>query len=120
VSGENGPADTPPWHPTDADDLAEREAIQTDASTPLPDPGTPERERLDREQAETVAGLLAASRPRLPASWTDTAITPQRGQVCACCQGRAWWGDDLGWRCGTCHPRPDGYRAEGMVVQLWT
>ena len=41
-----------------ADEAAEREAIQ--AEPLLPKAGTPERERLDRLQRATIAGLLSA------------------------------------------------------------
>ena len=51
-----------PSRPLDPDDLAERAAIIADMCDRLPDPGTPERARLDEEQARMVAGLLAAAR----------------------------------------------------------
>jgi len=46
-----------------ADEAAERAAIL--AEPPMPPPGTPERERMDREQAAWLAGLrkAAAIRP---------------------------------------------------------
>jgi|GEM_PF-5855119 len=43
----------------DAEEAAEQAAIR--AERPLPTPGTPERERLDREQSAMVAGLLKAA-----------------------------------------------------------
>jgi hypothetical protein len=50
-----------------ADEAAERAAIL--AEPPMPPPGTPERERLDREQTAWLAGLRKAA-----------AIRPHRSQ----------------------------------------
>ena len=47
-----------------ADEAAERAAIQ--AEPLLPEPGTAERERMDRRHAEMIGGLLAAYRIRPP------------------------------------------------------
>lgn len=44
------------------DAAEERAAILADMCDRLPEPGTPEREQLDREHARVVAGLLACTR----------------------------------------------------------
>ncbi len=118
-SGRGAENSSAPWHPADADDAAERDAIAADAATLLPDPGTPERRHLDHEQTQAVAGLLEAARKR-PTSWADPTSLPATGTYCACCQGTQWWGDARGWRCATCHPLPDGYRSEGNVRRTVT
>lgn len=87
-----------PDHQCDAPDIR--------AEPALPPRGTPERDRLDRRQAEMVRGLLTASRQR-PTSWADPAATPTPGCRCRCCDGARWWcerTEPKGWRCWTCHP----------------
>ncbi|TPG49561.1 hypothetical protein EAH89_21370 [Roseomonas nepalensis] len=64
-------------------------------------------------------GLLAAAMRRPPA-WADNLAEPSRGSVCASCAGRRWWGDRLGWRCATCHPRPRDYRPSGRWREVQT
>lgn len=44
------------------DAIDERAAILADMCDRLPEPGTPERQRMDAEQARMVAGLLASAR----------------------------------------------------------
>ena len=76
---------------------------------PLPVLGTPERARLDRNQAAMVAGLLHAARMR-PASWDDPAALPSRGCFCSRCNGQLWWCEreaPRGWYCSACLP-PSG------------
>lgn len=51
---------------------------------------------------------------RLPPAWPGYAARPAAGGVCACCRGRAWWGDAAGWRCTTCHPPLPGANPESM------
>jgi hypothetical protein len=70
---------------------------------PLPELGTPERERLDRDQAAMVAGLLHVARVR-PSSWRGEAARPFVGCFCADCGGKRWWCGDGGWHCAKCHP----------------
>lgn len=75
---------------------------------PLPEPGTPERARLDRDQAVMVAGLLHVARMR-PTSWSDPAALPSRGCFCSRCKGQLWWTEreePKGWRCTACLPPP--------------
>lgn len=84
-----------PRHDPGAD--AERAAIIGEAEAAYGPPDPPER------HAAIMVGLLAASRPRIPPSWSDPAQHPQRGAVCACCRGTRWWGDANGWRCCTCY-----------------
>ena len=91
-----------------ADALLAEDAAPADASTdppPLPEPGTPERERWDAGHAQMVRGLLATARQR-PPSWADSAAIPSLGCWCSCCRGQRWWTErerPKGWRCGTCH-----------------
>ena len=85
---------------------SECDARHIAAEPPLPEPGTPERRRLDRKQALTVAGLMGAAMQR-PVSWADPAAIPSSGAWCSCCRGRRWWCERIepkGWRCWTCHP----------------
>jgi hypothetical protein len=70
---------------------------------PLPEPGTPERERMDRDQAAMVAGLLHVARMR-PASWKGAAGRFFAGCFCTDCGGACWWGDADGWHCAACYP----------------
>lgn len=94
------------------EEKAEREAIQAEPA--LPQRGTPERDRLDRKQAETVRGLLNMAMQR-PVSWADPAALPSPGCWCSCCQGRRWWcerTEPKGWRCSTCHPSNRAGRAD--------
>jgi hypothetical protein len=59
----------PPASPEQAEaEAADRHAIA--AEPPLPDPGTPERDRVDRQHAETVAGSCWALSGT---GWTRTA-----------------------------------------------
>lgn len=101
------------------DEAEEAAAIAADAGAPLPDPGTPDRQRLDHDHAQAVAGLLEAARKR-PPSWADPASPPGTGTLCACCQGTRWWSDARGWRCAICHPLPETYRPEDAVHHLNT
>ena len=64
-------------------------------------------------------GLRLAAMKRPPA-WADNMAEPSRGATCSCCSGRQWWGDRLGWRCSTCHPRPRDYRASGRWREVQT
>ena len=64
-------------------------------------------------------GLLIAAMRRPPA-WADNMAEPSRGAVCACCTGRRWWADRLGWRCAICHPRPRDYRSSGRWREVQT
>ena len=59
-----------------ADEAAEREAIQAEPA--LPPPGSPERARLDREQAAMLAGLMAAAAPEWT-HWTPKKRKPANG-----------------------------------------
>ncbi len=100
----NQPAAPPPPGFGDCGDIGEPAAK---ADRPRRDPGeAAERAAtpgpLDPPYRHT-AGLLAASRPRIPPSWADHAKRPQRGAMCACCRGARWWGDANGWRCCTCY-----------------
>jgi hypothetical protein len=76
---------------------------------PLPDRGTPERARFDRDQAAMVAGLLHVARMR-PVSWDDPAALPSRGCFCSRCNGQLWRCEreaPRGWSCTACLP-PSG------------
>jgi hypothetical protein len=75
-------------------------------SSGTPPPGSPERDRFDRNHAETVRGLMNMAMQR-PVSWADPDALPSPGCWCSCCQGRRWWCERIepkGWRCATCHP----------------
>ena len=91
--------------PSLSDDQCGVPAIR--AEPPMPPPGTPERERVDRLHRDMVAGLLAAAMGR-PASWGHpTPHDPPPGCACTLCHGRRWWSRDrCGWCCSTCHPPP--------------
>jgi hypothetical protein len=110
----------------DPDAEAERAAIQ--AEPPLPPEGSVERERLDAEQARTVAGLLAASRA-WPSCFEGSADRPPpKGAHCSACRGRWWWiprspksdatAPSSHWRCSTCWP-PAHVRKD-LIVEVAT
>jgi hypothetical protein len=98
----------------DADDEAEREAIQ--AEPELPPEGSVERERQDRAQQRMVRGLVSAGMQRPPA-WSDAGAWPTPGCRCARCGSGRWWCEvgeaPRGWRCRTCHP-PDHLPADAV------
>jgi hypothetical protein len=97
--------------PDDEIERAERKAIQ--AEPPLPAPGTPDCDRLDRLNREAAAGYLRAALQR-PPSWSGADAIPSQGAFCSCCGGQRWWTEmrePQGWRCGACHP-PDHLEAD--------
>jgi hypothetical protein len=104
-------------------DRAERAAIQAEPA--LPPAGSPERAATDRQQADEIAGLLAAALSR-PPGWSDVRSVPPPGAWCSCCgthhrSGGHWWREAkarTGWRCRTCHPPV--HRAPGEVVSVRT
>ena len=80
--------------------------IPQGAVTPAPawpDPGTPERARLDQQHAGIVAGLRRAALQR-PPSWDDPAALPSPGCRCCRCDGQRWTEAPGGWRCASCYP----------------
>jgi hypothetical protein len=96
----------------DADADAERAAIQ--AEPPLPPAGSPERTTMEKWQAETVRGLLAAAMARPSCFPGEARRPPPKGSFCSCCRGTRWWyprrvADDgttpsAHWRCAACRP----------------
>ena len=89
--------------------LAEARARRDDLAAELLAEADDEAAFIAAERAAIIAegehGNPAAAVPHhLPVSWADPAIAPTPGARCRCCSGSTWWGDNLGWRCGRCHP----------------
>jgi hypothetical protein len=105
----------PPASPEQADDEA---AERTLAPKPgWPDPGTPERVRLDERHSASLAGYQRAALMR-PPSWPGADRAPSPGAWCSCCGGKAWWREAegaSGWCCTICHP-PMHLPAGAVVV----
>ena len=104
----------------DAVDPVDTVATPYRAPEPLwPDPGTPERTRLDERNAAIVTGYRRAALKR-PPSWSDSAALPSPGCWCSCCDGQRWWSEadgPKGWRCWTCHPGDHLTAAERREVR---
>jgi hypothetical protein len=107
-------------------ELAEREAIENEP--PLPAPGTPERARLDDEQAALLRALRASALQRPPCFEGSADRPPPHGARCSCCKGRWWWyprhpatdatGPSGDWRCAAC--RPPAHVQKDQIVRAET
>ena len=107
-------ANPAPPHAEASDNAGEAAALAAHYAAPA-DPGA--YQPTDPDPLRD--GLLSAAMKRPPA-WADNMAEPSRGAVCSCCGGRRWWGDRLGWRCATCHPRPRDYRPSGRWREVQT
>lgn len=86
--------------------MAEARARRDDLAAELLAEADDEAAYQGEEHAAIVTeGDPAAAVPHdMPVSWADASIQPTAGARCRCCSGSTWWGDNLGWRCGRCHP----------------
>jgi len=104
---EAPPPAEPAERPTDADAAEEQAARQ--GEKPLPSPGTAERDKLGRDHAAYLNGMMAAALKRPPSWWEAEPHRPPPGATCSCCRWRRWWSrDGRGWCCSTCHPPVPG------------
>ena len=97
-----------------ADDAGEAAALAAHYAAPV-DP-----QAYQPTDPDPLRDGLRGAAMRRPPAWADNLAEPSRGAVCACCAGRRWWGDRLGWRCAICHPRPRDYRASGRWREVQT
>lgn len=87
--------------------------------------GRPNSKRAPVERATAEIAQPAAERPvadprlqdgSLPAAWADFRFTPPACHTCSSCGRNAFWGDESGWRCATCHPTiTNGARAVRVI-----
>jgi hypothetical protein len=120
------PGAVPEPDAADPDAAAERAAIQ--GEPPLPPVGSPERDRLDTRQAETVRGLLEAAMVHPSCFAGEARRPPPAGSFCSGCRGRRWWfparpatdvtGPSAHWRCAAC--RPAVRLQEDQIVEVVT